>query len=81
MKEVEKVCTRKEIESRGEHLPGFDHFKSGTLAELKKVNYKVVEIMVHKMELTYDRIIDIFDIKEIAVSAEGNTRPPVITCS
>ena len=37
VKEVEKRGTRMEIENSGYNLAGFDHFKSETIAELRRV--------------------------------------------
>ena len=67
VKEVEKGCTRIELEIGGYSVPGFVYLKSGVLAELKEVIYKVVDDMVFRMELTYDENIEILDIKEIAL--------------
>ena len=43
------------------------------LADLKKVKCKGLEDMVYRMELTYDEIVDILDVKYIAGSTIGKT--------
>ena len=45
VREVEKRSTRIERENSGYNVAGFDHFRSETLAELKRVNYKDLEDM------------------------------------
>ena len=55
-----------EMENNGYNIAGFDHFESETLVELKRVKYKGLEEMVYKMELTYDDIVGILDVKYIA---------------
>ena len=48
-------------------------FKSETLAEVGRVKYKDLEDMVWRMELTYNEIVDILDIKYNAGSTIGYT--------
>ena len=55
-----------------------DNFKSGIPAELKRVEYKDPELMVYRMELFYDEIVDILDVKYKAGSINGYTLPPGI---
>ena len=43
------------------------------LADLKKVKCKSLEDMVYRMELTYDEIVDILDVKYIGGSTIGKT--------
>ena len=76
VKEVEKRGTRIEIENSGYTLAGFDYFKSEQLAELRRVRYKELEDMIYKMELTYDEILDMLDIKNYAGSTNGYTITP-----
>ena len=65
------------MENSGCNLAGFVRFKSKILAEVRKVKYKDFEDMVYRMELTYDEIVDILDVKFIARSTNGYTLPPV----
>ena len=62
-KEFQKRGNRVKGENRGYSLAYFDHFKSEILAEEKKVKYDDLEGMVCRMELTYDEIMDVLDIK------------------
>ena len=41
--------------------------------ELKRVKFKDLEDIVYGMELTYDEIVDILDVKNIAGSTNGYT--------
>ena len=70
-KEFEGRCTRTEIENSGHNLTGFDHFKVEIVAELGRVKYEDLEDKVHRMELTYDAVVDILDVKYIAGSTNG----------
>ena len=75
VKEVKKRGTRIEIENSGYNLAGFDHSNSEILAELKKVQYKDLEDMVYRTELTYDEKVDILEIKYIDGSIFGYVLP------
>ena len=77
-KEVEKRGARIEIENSGYDLARFDHLKSEILAELKKVKYKDLDVMVYRIQLTSDEIVDILFVKYIAGSTNGYTLPPGI---
>ena len=78
VKKAEKRSTRIERDNSGFNLAGFHHFKSETLAELKRVKNKDLEDMVYRMELPYDEIVDIMDVKIIAGSIIGYFLPPGI---
>ena len=75
VKEVEKRSIRIEIGSSGYNFASFDHFKSEILSEIKSVKYRDLEDMVYRLQLTYDEIIDILDVKYIAGSTIGYTLP------
>ena len=77
VREVEKRGLRIETNNNGHNLAGFDHFKCGIIAELKRVNYKDLEDMVHGMQITYNEIVDILEVKYIAGSTIGQTLPPM----
>ena len=76
VKEVEKRGTRIGIETSGYNLAGSNHFNSEIFAELRRVEHKDLEEMVYRMELTYDEIVDILDVKHIAGSPICYTLPP-----
>ena len=77
-KEVERRSTRTEIENCAYNIACFDHFKSEILSELKRVKYRDLEDMVYRLQLTYDEIVDILDVKFIAESTIRYTLPPRI---
>ena len=78
VEEVEKRGTRIEREKNSFISAGSDHFESEILAEIRKVKNKDLEDMVDRMELTYNEIVDILDLKCIATSCDGYTLPPCI---
>ena len=69
LKEVEKTGTRIEIENSGHNILDFDHFESEILSELKTVKYRDLEDMVYRLQITYDQIVDIMDVKYTAGSS------------
>ena len=76
VKEVGKRGTRTERENSGYNLAGFDHFKTDMLEGMKRIKYNDLEDMVYRMELSYDEIVDIVDVKYIAGSTIGYIIPP-----
>ena len=48
------------------------------LEEFKNVKYNDIEDLVYKMQLTYDEIIDIFDLKYIPTKRTGYSLNPGI---
>ena len=78
MNEVENRGTRVEKENNSYELASFDHFKSEVLSELKRLNYSDVEDMAYRLQLTYDKIIDILDVENISGSAIGYALPPAL---
>ena len=71
VKEVRRRGSSIEVENSGYNLAGFDHFKSEIVQGFKKVKYKDLDDMVFKMQLTYNEIVDILDVKYLA----GSTKP------
>ena len=53
--------TRKKNASNS--LSAFDHFKSEILVEPKRVKYHDLDDLVYRMELLYDEIMDVLDIR------------------
>ena len=70
---MKKIGIRIGIANSGYKLAGFDHFKSEFLSELKRVKYRDFEDMVHRLQLTYDEIVVILDVKYIVGSTVGYT--------
>ena len=62
VKEVVKRGTRIEIEKSVYNLARFEHFKCEILSELKRLNYRGLEDMVYRLQLTYHEIEDILDV-------------------
>ena len=59
-------------------LSDFDTQKDEILKELKKVRYGNVQDLVHRMQLTYDELIDILDLKYISTKRVGFSLNPNI---
>ena len=70
-KEIEKRGTRTEIENSGFDLAGLYNFKSELLSELKRIEDKDSDDMIYRLEIIYDEILDILDVKYIAGSTSG----------
>ena len=64
------------MKNSGYKLESFDHFKSEIVADLNRVEYKDLEDLVIRTELTYDEIVDILRVIYIAGSTNGYTLPP-----
>ena len=52
-------------------LSDFNNQKYEKLEELKKVKYNDLEDLVHRMQLTYDEIIDVLDLKYVSTKRIG----------
>ena len=59
-------------------LSDFDNQKYEILEELKKVKYKDLRDLVYRMQLTYDEIIDVLDLKYIPTKRTGYSLNPGI---
>ena len=59
-------------------LTDFDIQKNETLEELKKAKYNDLEVLVYRMQLTYDEIIDVLDLKYIPTKRTGYSLNPGI---
>ena len=75
----------KEVRERGHQiiigdkeykLSDFDTFKEEILEELKDVKYNDLEDLVYRMQLTYDEIIDILDLKYVPTKRIGYSLKP-----
>ena len=73
VKKVERKGTRKEIKNSEYNLAGFDHFESEIISEQKREKKRVRR---YGLQITYDEIIDILDVKFIGGSTIGYTLPP-----
>ena len=57
-------------------LSGLGMFKNEILEELKNVNFNDLEDMVYRLQLTYDEITDILDLKYIPTKRTGYSLNP-----
>ena len=76
VKDVEKRGTRIEIENSCHILGDFVLLRSENHLETKWVKYRDLEDMVYRLQITYDEIIGILDVKYISGSTIGYTIPP-----
>ena len=73
VQEVRKRGNKKKINSKEFSLTDFDRSKKEILGELKSAKYRDLEDLVYRMQLTYDEIIDIMDIKLIPTKKKQDT--------
>ena len=74
VKEVRKRGNQTNIRDNDYKLSDFDTQKKNEILEdLKKVYYNDLEDLVYRFQLTYDEIIDIFDLKYIPTKRTGYT--------
>ena len=69
--EVRKRGNKIKIGDNDYKLSDFDTQKYEILEELRQVNYNDLEDLVYRMQLTYDEIIDILDLKYIPTKRMG----------
>ena len=78
VKEVRKRVNKIKIGDNEYKLSDFDNQKNMILEELKNVKYNDLEDLVYSMQLTYDEIIDILDLKYISTKRIGFSLNPGI---
>ena len=78
VEEVTKRGNKIKIEDNEYKLSDFDTEKNEILEELKNVEYNDLEDLVYRMQLTYDEIIDILDLKYIPTKGMGCSIEPNI---
>ena len=78
VKEVRKRGNKLKIGDNEYKLSDFDTQKNKILEELKNVKYNDLEDSVYRMQLTYDEIIDILDLKNIPTKRTGYSLNPSI---
>ena len=72
VKEVEKRGFQIRIGDKDYRLLDFDTQRNEILEELGKAKYTDLEVLVYRMQLTYDEIIDILDLKYIPTKEQVN---------
>ena len=70
-KEVKKRGNKIKIEGDEYKLSDFDNQKNEILEELKKAKYNDLEDSVYRMQLIYDEIIDVLDLKHNPTKRTG----------
>ena len=78
VKEVQKSGTKIKIGDIEYTLTDFDNQKNEIFEELKNVKYNDLERLVYRMQLTYNEIIDILDLKYIPTKRTGYSLNPGI---
>ena len=78
VEEVRKRGNIIEIGGKEYKLSDFDNQKYEILEELKRVGYNDLKDLVYRMRLSYDEIIDIFDLKYIPTKRTGYSLDPGI---
>ena len=76
--EVRKRVNKIKIGDIEYKLSDFDNQKYEILEELKKAKYKDLRDLVYRMQLTYDEIIDVLDLKYIPTKKTGYSLNPGI---
>ena len=76
--EVRKRGNKIKMDDNEYKLSDFDNQKHEILGELKNAKYNDLEDLVYRMQLTYDEIIDILDLKYIPTKRMGYSIEPNI---
>ena len=76
--EVRKRGNKIKIGDKEYKLSDFDNKKYERIEELKKAKYKDLRDLVYRMQLTYDEIIDVLDLKYIPTKRTGYSLNPGI---
>ena len=76
--EVKKRGNKIKKEDKELKLSDFDDQKSEIIEELKKAKYNDLRVLVYRMQLTYDEIIDVLDLKYIPTKRTGYSLDPGI---
>ena len=76
VEEVEKRGNKIKIGDNEYKLSDFDTQKNEILEKLKNVKYNDLEVLVYRMRLSYDEIIDILDLKYFPTKITGYSLNP-----
>ena len=74
--EVKKRGNKIKIGEKEYKLSDFDNQKNEIIEELKKAKYKDLRDLVYRMQLTYDEIIDVLDLKYFPTKRTGHSLNP-----
>ena len=75
VEEIRNRGTKIKISHKEYKLSVFGTSKNEKLEELKSANYHDLEDLVNRMELSYDEIMDVLDIKNFPSERIGDTLP------
>ena len=75
-KKLEREIRKIRIDSNEFSLSDFDSSKNEILEEFKKANHHDLEDMVHRMQPSYDEIMDILKVNYFPSKRTGFTLPP-----
>ena len=78
VKEFRKRGNKKKLGNNEYKLSECDTQKNEMLEELKNVKYNDLEDLVYRMQLTYDEVLDILDLKHIPTERTGYSINPGI---
>ena len=78
VEEVRKRTNKIKISDKEYRLSDFDNQKYEIIEELKNVKYNDLTDLVYRMQLTYDEIIDVLDLKYISTERRGYSLNPGI---
>ena len=78
VEEVKKRGNKIKIADKEFKLSDFDNQKNEIIEELKNVKYNDLEDLVYRMQLSYDEIMDILDLKYIPTKRTGYSLKPGI---
>ena len=73
---VRKRGNKRKTEDKEYKLSDFDIQKNEILKELRNVKYNDLEDLVYRMQLTYDELMDILDLKYIPTKRTGYSLNP-----
>ena len=76
--EVRKRGNKLKIGDIEYKLSDFDNQKYEIIEELKKAKYKDLRDLIYRMQLTYDEILDVLDLKYIPTKRTGYSQNPGI---
>ena len=78
VKEVRKRENRIKISDKEYKTSDFDTQKNEKLEELKNVKNNDLEDLVYRLQLTFNEIIDILDLKNVPTKRTGYSLNPII---
>ena len=78
VEEVRKRRTQTNLGDKEFILSDLDTRKNEIIKEVKNIEFVDLDDMAYRMELTYDKFLDLLDVKNIPAATVGYTMPPGI---